>query len=579
MKRNITLFKLLCMDLGYEVARIPSLFELSVAKNYLLQWAETSENGIYEAIQEWLSSWSSPKDLTNRQEFADLYQIVSFQLKTKTETTKQQEESYIKGFLAIEHENSNYALDKDSNVLRLARYLINCNPETLDLSYLTVLKFARHGPGACYEGYALDDKSFGLLRYDYDQLRGFIPPDWSLAVPGTLGDYYHYQSLTQRHKYIVARLACVPKTFKGPRGVFVSPTAGIFLQLGCDGALRQWYTAPRNWFNQCWIPESQSQNQEAAMVGSYAKLWSTLDLKDASDRITLKLIRYLFNRSQYKALAATRPAFVELPCGSTRRLSMLSPMGDGKTFAVLTVVCTAISLASILDAEGYSLSNVPSRNVVKRLASRLRVFGDDVAVYSQYYSAVCCGLAEAGLVVNKTKSFDRGYFRESCGIDAYHGVDITPIKQKVNLDGDIRDGKSMTALIEMHNRLAYRYPQLNRVKAYLRILLKKYLPHIGWTSDFVREPNLLWEPDTTLVYYRNMRDNNRMRMIGYDLQVLSPRFVEPCQNIYDNSNDWYRYNYAMMPGAALRRVGGDDAFSKSLPQVARVMDRDRKSVV
>jgi hypothetical protein len=59
-------------------------------------------------------------------------------------------------------------------------------------------------------------------------------------------------------------------------------------------------------------------------------------------------------------------------------------------------------------------------------AKRVRVFGDDIIVPTDVYPVLTSLLTTCQLKVNTSKSFDHGKFRESCGMDAYDGIDVTP---------------------------------------------------------------------------------------------------------------------------------------------------------
>jgi hypothetical protein len=68
-----------------------------------------------------------------------------------------------------------------------------------------------------------------------------------------------------------------------------------------------------------------------------------------------------------------------------------------------------------------------SWKALRGYANEVRVFGDDIILPNDAYQ-VCASLLETcKLKVNANKSFSRGYFRESCGMDAYAGEAITPV--------------------------------------------------------------------------------------------------------------------------------------------------------
>jgi hypothetical protein len=65
--------------------------------------------------------------------------------------------------------------------------------------------------------------------------------------------------------------------------------------------------------------------------------------------------------------------------------------------------------------------------------SNFGVFGDDIIVRKDSYDFIVKALNMFGFLVNDDKSFNVGYFRESCGGDFYKGHDIRGVYMK-NLD-------------------------------------------------------------------------------------------------------------------------------------------------
>lgn len=124
---------------------------------------------------------------------------------------------------------------------------------------------------------------------------------------------------------------------------------------------------------------------------------ATIDLSAASDRVSVKLIRSLWPKEMWDMLEKLRPKYVESKENGISYLHMFSPMGTGITFDVMT--CTILALM--------------------RFDRSATVFGDDIIVKSTSYERACSVLSAAGLVVNRSKSFPGGKFRESCG-KMYH---------------------------------------------------------------------------------------------------------------------------------------------------------------
>lgn len=538
-KLNDMLFSCLLRDLGYSQRCNVTVEQLSNLRKELLLLSELEFE--QSALDTWDKHWDELFStvfpclaVSNPHVFRDKYQVLSFRLKTKETHTNDQEIEYIRKFKANEEKTRAWLPDRSNPISRLARFITRyATCSGLNLSGDNIARFARQGPGAVYDGSALDDKSWISERYR--SLACFLPDDWWFSTYNL-----HYDCVVDAQKWachdeIMARLALVPKDWKGPRGVFVSPKEAMFCQLGIDGAFKDWLR--NSMFRSCYDPQSQFPSQEAAWEGSYARNWSTLDLSDASDLIPLRLISYLFHRKDYLAIARTRPSRIELPSGEQIRLAMCSPMGDGKTFSVLTTVCIVLTIAAMLHQDGWMAARPPSGDIIASYAQKVRVFGDDVAVHSTYFEAVCKALEEHNLKVNYGKSFSRGFFRESCGLDAFHGIDVTPLRQKVNLD----DSPQLDELVSFYNRIRYKYPHLKSTNAKVLEIVESLYGPIPFTSNHERCP-LLLQADAGTLYTQNIRKGIRYR-VGptHNLQVQS--YIGRREETYpDALDDRYRLN-------------------------------------
>jgi hypothetical protein len=98
-------------------------------------------------------------------------------------------------------------------------------------------------------------------------------------------------------------------------------------------------------------------------------------------------------------------------------------MGSACTFPVETILFTGIAVASLL----YTRKMKPTIRNIKIASREVRVFGDDIIVPKDVGSATLELLDHLGFKVNPHKTFGIGKFRESCGLDVYSGIDVTPI--------------------------------------------------------------------------------------------------------------------------------------------------------
>jgi len=209
-----------------------------------------------------------------------------------------------------------------------------------------------------------------------------------------------------------SRLATVPKNQDTERTIAVEPSGNMAMQLAAgsylEGVLR---------YIGLDISEQQPKNKAAAKRGSEEDSLATIDLSSASDMISIDLVRQLFPRDWFRLLMAIRSPRMKLPNGESISLNMISTMGNGFTFPLMTLIIAALIYAYRACHGGPNLF-IDWKDTC--------VFGDDIIIPKHEFQGICELLTQAGLNVNYDKSFCSGPFRESCGGDYYEGVDVTP---------------------------------------------------------------------------------------------------------------------------------------------------------
>jgi hypothetical protein len=90
------------------------------------------------------------------------------------------------------------------------------------------------------------------------------------------------------------------------------------------------------------------------------------------------------------------------------------------------------------------------KNIIK-VGSSVSVYGDDMIAPVDAFETIVDLLESLGFKVNLSKTFSKGKFRESCGIDAWDGVNVTPSYVKV-LERSPSHEKAVSA-IEASNNL------------------------------------------------------------------------------------------------------------------------------
>jgi len=200
----------------------------------------------------------------------------------------------------------------------------------------------------------------------------------------------------------------------------------------------------------------QVPNQELAKEGSISGLLATLDLSEASDRVSMELVETVFARFPHflEVLKATRSTHASLPPeynkGITIPLRKFASMGSALCFPVEAMVFLTIIVSALLE------SGVFTRLGPKQLYSlqgSVRVFGDDIIVPTRHAVDVIEELEAFGLKVNRHKSFWTGKFRESCGKDWYDGHDVSYVKTRRPFPNHIRNAEEVISLVSLRNQL------------------------------------------------------------------------------------------------------------------------------
>jgi hypothetical protein len=157
---------------------------------------------------------------------------------------------------------------------------------------------------------------------------------------------------------------------------------------------------------------------EASSTGHYA----TLDMSAASDRVSRTLVRYLFHDcpEMRDALIATSTRTISLPDKLIDFIDDLpgakfAPMGSATCFPVMALIHFVLIKAIL------ALSVIP-----RELTREIYVYGDDIIIRAECVEAVFAYLPFFGMKFNTEKSYVHSQFRESCGMHAFRGVEITP---------------------------------------------------------------------------------------------------------------------------------------------------------
>jgi len=306
----------------------------------------------------------------------------------------------------------------------------------------------KHGPGATA------DKLRGNAKYNnlqWTRRLEVVFPHWEHLIPSPrfLGSVDRVSILEPRDE-IPVRVISVPKTLKTPRIIAVEPTCMQYMQQGILSVMVQQVPSSDNARNFI-CAESQEPNQVLAREGSLTGGLATLDLSEASDRVSNQHVRLLLqnHRALREAVDATRSRKADVPGHGVLRLAKFASMGSALTFQMEMMVFTTIVFVGIERALGRSLR----KSDIQSFFGKVRVYGDDIVVPTDYVQPVIEELEAFGLRVNHDKSFWTGKFRESCGSDWYDGRNVSVARLRRGIPNNKQHVPELVSLISFRNQM------------------------------------------------------------------------------------------------------------------------------
>lgn len=251
------------------------------------------------------------------------------------------------------------------------------------------------------------------------------------------------------------RVITVPKTLKTPRIIAIEPTAMQYMQQAIMECLCEYLetdilqnrtSAIRGMIGF----RSQEPNQFLALKGSQEGILATLDLSEASDRVSNQLVQLLLDRYPHvnRGVQACRSRKADVD-GQVIRLSKFASMGSALTFPIEAMVF----LTAVFVGIQRQIQKPLSRAIIKSFRDEVRIFGDDIIVPVDYVQSVIGALEDFGLRVNTSKSFWNGRFRESCGKDYFAGDDVSVIRCRELLPTSRKDVSEIVSTVSLRNHM------------------------------------------------------------------------------------------------------------------------------
>lgn len=372
-----------------------------------------------------------------------------------------------------------------------------------------------HGPGSTMEKLVGNAKYVSNKYLWYNQLNNFFSPGMNLFPNEEL--YYLDKNAKTSEEKPYVRVVHVPKTLKTPRVIAMEPVIMQMMQQSIkDYVVERIESSPItaghvNFTN-------QKVNQDLALLSSKQQRLATIDLSAASDRVHNVLVKELFavNPRLSCAVQSTRSPLAKLG-DKFIYLSKFASMGSALCFPVESLVFFVICLMNRCKKQGILLPDISLKTLI-RLKRDIYVYGDDIIIPVNEVEAAVTLFQDFGLEINKSKSYFRSAFRESCGVDAFNGVNITPIYVRNILPSNRRQASAVVSSVATANQL-YSIG-LFRSSEYLKEIVNE---SVGFVLPTVSEncEGLGWVDETKSIYEnRKMRFNRNLQC--FEVQTLVP---------------------------------------------------------
>lgn len=202
---------------------------------------------------------------------------------------------------------------------------------------------------------------------------------------GNADDIFRWKMARITHIVRGSRFSSVPKNNQSRRPINIEPFGNLLAQRRIGNSIRDLLAR---------LGQDLDRVASAHRVRISNLEDATIDLSNASDSVSMALVRFLFPRWFVEQLESTRSFMLFGGDGHYHVLRKVSSMGNGYTFELMTLIIYAL-------CQTYD--------------SNSSVFGDDIIINRRFAEDLIKDLEDVGFKVNIDKSFISGPFRESCG--------------------------------------------------------------------------------------------------------------------------------------------------------------------
>lgn len=370
-----------------------------------------------------------------------------------------------------------------------------CKVEPTDWSH-------KHGPGAVSVAPERKDK-YAFQNWCYRLDSAFPMSDHAFPA------YKHWAAHFRDLRRVVtseersSRMCAVPKTFEKPRLIAAEPVEHMWCQQFMRDCM--YSTIEESWLGRFIPIRDQNFSRQTCLKASETGRLATMDLSEASDRVSCEFVGNFFRAAPrfLNCLRASRTltcyiskALSGAEADATVALRKYATMGNATTFPVESLGFLAVAIAAVLTQRRL---RVTAKNI-DSLVGDVAVYGDDLIVPVESAEFLMLALEVLDFKVNHNKTFTQGNFRESCGMEAFNGQEVTTVMLALPPHGDKPNLETVDAAVDVSNNL---YERCWYVTAeYIRERVRDYfnIPYVAFgmgTKGFWCRGKL---PDPTLTY-------------------------------------------------------------------------------
>ena len=206
------------------------------------------------------------------------------------------------------------------------------------------------------------------------------------------------------------KFSCVPKDARSHRGICTEPCGNMMLQLEIGSLIRK--RLRKAGYD---LDNMQKLHGILARDGSVDGGLATIDLSNASDNISIAVVKYLLPPDWFHYLNMIRSHYTNVD-GTWVKLEKFASMGNGFIFELESLIFLSLAYA-VSACHGDLKSDIVSS------------YGDDIIIPCYLSAQLFDTLKYCGFQVNHEKSFftKSSLFRESCGQDFRNGYPVRPV--------------------------------------------------------------------------------------------------------------------------------------------------------